>query len=296
MGRLIDLVFYDTPSGKVNVTESKSVSGSGRAVLCIHGFCCDSRIFNYAAAKLNDAGYDVHCIDLPGHGMSEGLRGDLDFEEALKSISIIISEIRKKSSKIFILAHSMGSTFALWYVHNFRSTVDGMILLSPYIRIPGIKRSDAEPSAGAFLYLLLGRIIFPKKRVDIRKVLPGYARIGGSQYARMVEEQNANFDYSFRYMIDVIAQRNSKLNKPSDIEVPVLILYGLQDRNVYPRVSEEFFKLLKCSDKSIKSVDCNHWFYDAIFYSQSEEYSDSDRKKLIGSIIEWMDSISTKPS
>ena len=280
----------------MNVTQTRSIRGTGRAVLCIHGFCCDSRIFNYAADKLKDAGYDVHCIDLPGHGMSEGCKGDLDFEESLKSIGNIISEIRKKSSKVFILAHSMGSSFALWYAHKFRSSVDGMILLSPYIRIQGIKRSDAEPSVGAFLYLLLGRIFFPRKRVDIRKVLPGYAIIGGSQYARMVEEEKANFDYSFRYMIDVIAQRNSKLGALSDIEAPVLIVYGLRDRNVYPRVSEEFFKLLKCNDKSIKSLDCNHWFYDAIFYSQSREYSDSDRKMFVDSVTEWMDSISTKPS
>jgi pimeloyl-ACP methyl ester carboxylesterase len=182
----------------------------------------------------------------------------------------------------------MGSTFALWYAHLFRKSVDGLILLSPYIRIKGIKRSDAEPSPLAFIYLLVGRLFSPGSRVDIRKVLPGYARIGGSQYARMTENNEVNFLYSFRYLIDIVAQRNSELVDLADVEVPILILYGTKDRNVYPQVSEEFFKLLKPADKTINSLDCNHWFYDAIFYTQSEEYREDDRRLFISAIASWL--------
>jgi len=269
-------------------------SGSKLSVLCIHGFCCDARIFKYASEQLVKAGYNVYNIDLPGHGMSPGRRGDLDFDACLESINVVVAEIRKSSSRVFILAHSMGSTFALWYAHRYKNSIDGLVLLTPYIRIPGIKRSDAEPSPGAFLYLLLGRIFSPKKQIDIRKVLSGYARIGGSQYARMAVEEKVNFEYSFRYLIDIVAQRNSKLKKLSDIQVPVFILYGLQDRNVYPQVSEEFFKLLNSADKKIKSLDCNHWFYDAIFFSQSQEYSEGERRKFIDSVTEWMKSTMDK--
>jgi alpha-beta hydrolase superfamily lysophospholipase len=289
-----ELPTYLTPSGKLNVIELATPKNGDRAILCIHGFCCDGSIFKYAADKLVAAGYDVYCVDLPGHGLSDGPRGDLEFDSCLRSIEKIVSEIRRKSSKVFLLAHSMGSTFALWYARQFRNSIDGLVLLSPYVRIPGIKRSDAEPGAAAFLYLFFGRVLCPKKRVDIRKVLPGYVRIGGSQYARMVKLERVNFEYSFRYLIDIVARRNGKLAELADIQVPVFIVYGLQDRNVYPQVSEEFFKLLKCSEKQIASFDCNHWFYDAVFYSQAEEYGERERTKFIGSIIEWMESISLK--
>ncbi|MGH9879497.1 MAG: alpha/beta hydrolase [Nitrososphaerales archaeon] len=283
------MTFFETPSGKLNVIQLLAPRGSELSVLCIHGFCCDGRIFRYASERLVEAGYNVYCIDLPGHGMSSGPRGDLDFDACLESIGVVVAEIRKSSSRVFILAHSMGSTFALWYAHRFRDSIDGLVLLTPYIRIPGIKRSDAEPSPAAFLYLLLGRVFSPKKQIDIRNVLPGYARIGGSQYARMVEEENVNFEYSFRYLIDIVAQRNSKLAELSDIQVPVFILYGLKDRNVYPQVSEEFFKLLK-SEKKINSLACNHWFYDAIFYSQSQEYGEGERRRFIDLVTDWMKS------
>ncbi len=268
--------------------EIPGVGSRGDAILCIHGFCCSASIFEYAGKLLSQAGYDIYSIDLPGHGRSSGKRGDLDFEACLQSINQVVLEIKKKSSRVFILAHSMGSTFALWYANLFRKSVDGLILLSPYIRIKGIKRSDAEPSPLAFIYLLAGRLFAPGSRVDIRKVLPGYVLIGGSQYARMTKNSEVIFHYSFRYLIDIVAQRNSKLKDLADIEVPVLIMYGTKDRNVYPQVSEEFSKILKSPNKTVKSLDCNHWFYDAIFYTQSEEYPEDDSKRFVLAIVSWL--------
>jgi alpha-beta hydrolase superfamily lysophospholipase len=282
------LVYYETVSGRINVIEIPSSKPIGHAVLCIHGICCDARIFAYAGAKLSQAGYDVYCMDLPGHGESDGKRGDLDFDSCIKSIDKIVSELRKKSSKVFILAHSFGSTFALWYAHLFKDSIDGVILFAPYVRIGSKKRSDAEPSSSTFLYLLLGRLFAPYKRVNFGKILPGYVKIGGSQLPRMAQDSKLTFDYSFRYLVDIVAKRNSRLAELSDINVPVLILHGSIDRNVYLNVSEEFFKLLRTKNKEIKVFDCNHWFYDAIFFSQSPEYSEQDRVRLVSSIVEWL--------
>jgi alpha-beta hydrolase superfamily lysophospholipase len=226
-------------------------------------------------------------MDLPGHGKSDGPRGDLDFDACLKSINQIIMELKKTSPRVFILAHSMGSTFALWYAHLFDS-IDGLILIAPYVRIGGIKRSEAEPSSMAFIRLLLGRLFVPRKRVSVAKILPGYVKIGGSQLTRMVQDRELNFEYSYRYFIDVIARRNSKVDKLANVKVPVLILQGSMDRNVYPAVSEEFFKMLRTNKKEIKVFECGHWFYDALFYSQSAEYSEEDRTKFISSMVEWL--------
>jgi lysophospholipase len=283
------LVLFETVSGRINVIETLSAKPNGDAVLCIHGFPCDARIFAYAGDKLSQAGYNIFSMDLPGHGKSDGKRGDLDFVACLKSMNQIIAELRKKSPRVFILTHSMGSTFALWYAHLFNS-VDGLILTAPYVRIGGIKRSDAEPNFVAFIQLLLGRLFVPYRRVSVAKILPGYIKIGGSQMIRMAQDRELNFEYSYRYFIDVIARRNSKLKELADIKVPVLILQGSKDRNVYPQVSEEFFKLLHTRDKEIKVFDCDHWFYDAMFYTQTTEYAEEDRMKFISSIASWLGS------
>jgi alpha-beta hydrolase superfamily lysophospholipase len=229
-------------------------------------------------------------MDLPGHGRSDGEKGDLDFETCLKSIDQIVRELKKRSSKVFLFAHSMGSTFALWYARS-SNLVDGLILMAPYVRIGGMKRSDAEPSPLAFVILLLGRLIAPSKKVDITKALPNYVRIGGGEVAHMMQDPDLNFKYSYRYLIDIVTRRNSRIAELSDVNIPVLILHGLKDRNVYPKVSEEFFKLLHTRNKEIKMFDCDHWFYDAIFYKQDSKYAEEERMKFISSIAGWLGSL-----
>jgi dipeptidyl aminopeptidase/acylaminoacyl peptidase len=84
------------------------------------------------------------------------------------------------------------------------------------------------------------------------------------------------------------------LSNLSDVNIPVLMAYGLKDRNVYPQVSEHFFNILKSKDKQIVSFDCNHWFYDAIFFSQSDEYSEGDRQAFLKRIVDWLGGQSEK--
>ncbi len=287
------MTFYETASGKINVIETLSKEPKNDTVLCIHGLCCDARIFTYIGIKLSEAGYNVASMDLPGHGRSDGEKGDLDFDMCIKSIDQIVRDLKKRSSRVFLLAHSMGSTFALWYAHLFKSSIDGLILLCPYIRVRNMKRRfDAEPNTIQSLLLLLGRIFVPSKRLDITKAFPTYVRIGGDRVAWMMKDPIINFRYSYRYLVDVITVKNNKLAELSDVgDLPVLLLHGKEDRNVYLQVSEEFFKLLRTKRKNIEIFDCDHWFYDAIFYIQSSTYTEESRMKFISSLVTWMRSL-----
>jgi alpha-beta hydrolase superfamily lysophospholipase len=279
---------YQTASGRINVIEFLSSKPVNDTILCIHGTPSDARIFNYVGAKLSQAGYNVMSMDLPGHGSSEGQRGDLDFEKCLQSINQIVVDIKKKS-RVFIMAHSMGSTFALWYAHLFKNSIDGLIILCPYIRIAKIKRSDADPSVSTFLYLLLRRIFTPQSTVDFTRVVPKYVEASGEEFAKMVRNKMVNLQYSYRYLVDVMASRNSKVAELADISDPVFLLHGQRDRNVYSKVSEEYLKLLRSPKKELKIFDCDHWFYDALYFDQeSPTYSEESRERFVSSIIDWI--------
>jgi lysophospholipase len=288
------LTFYETASGKINVIEIPTKKPeSDTTVLCIHGLCCDARIFTYIGTKLSETGYNVASIDLPGHGRSDGEKGDLDFDTCIKSMDQIVKELKKRSSRIFLLAHSMGSTFALWYAHLFKGSISGLILLSPYIRVRNMKRRfDAEPNTVESLLLLLGRIFTPHKRIDITKAFPTYVRIGGDRVAWMMKDPIINFQYSYRYLVDIVTLRNNHLTELSDVgDAPVLLLHGKEDRNVYLRVSKEFFKLLRTEKKDLIIFDCDHWFYDAMFYVQSSKYTEESRMQFISSLVTWIRSL-----
>ena len=288
------MTFYQTVHGKINVIEFLSQKPSSYTILCIHGSPSDARVFTYVGKTLSQAGYNVASMDLPGHGGSDGPRGDLDFAKCLQAINQIVSELKKKS-KVIMMSHSMGSTVALWYARSYKNRLDGLIVLCPYIRIKNIKRSDVEPSASTFLYLLFGRIFTPRKTVSITKLLPTYAKISGEEFAEMAQDPTVNLEYSFRYFVDVMAGRNSKVTELADIVDPVLLLHGKRDRNVFPQVSEEYIKLLRAPRKDLKIFDCNHWFFDAVAFRQdSQRYPEESRKEFISTIIEWIDSIGTQ--
>jgi alpha-beta hydrolase superfamily lysophospholipase len=284
------MTYYQTASGKINAIEFMSPNSRG-TVLCIHGAPSDARIFTYVGTKLSGLGYNVVSIDLPGHGKSEGPRGDLDFAACLRSINQIVTEIKKKS-RVFIMAHSMGSTFALWYAHSFKNSISGLIILCPYIRINGIKRSDTEPGMLTFLYMLARRMLTPRSTADITKLLPRYAEVSGEEFADAMRKKIVNPRYSYRFMIDIMAMANSKIAELADIAEPVLLLHGQRDRNVYPQVSEQYLKLLKSQKKDLKVFDCDHWFYDALYFDQnSGRYTEEARMKVISTIQSWLASI-----
>jgi pimeloyl-ACP methyl ester carboxylesterase len=294
------VTFYNTESGRINAIEFRSTKPTSDTLLCIHGFCCDARIFTYAGRKLSSLGYDVVSIDLPGHGMSDGEKGDLDFETCIKSIHQIITQLKKTSQKVFILSHSMGCIFALWYAHRFEASIDGLILLSPFVRAPNMKkRYDAEPNSLELLLIFLARIFTPNKCVNVIEQFPKYVRAGGDEFLLMMKDPLINFSYSYRFLIDIFAVKSGKVSKLSNVggDIPVFILHGRNDRVMYPQVSDEFFKLLRTSRKEKRIFDCDHWFYDAIFYDQSLlGHGEESRLQIISAISDWLKTHAALPA
>ena len=283
------MTLIETSSGKINIIKYSSPTPSNKIVLCIHGFCCDARIFDYLGKTLSNDGFDVYSIDLPGHGKSCGEKGDLDFDKCLESIHEVVTKL-KGTSKLFILAHSMGCTHALWYAHTFKKSIDGLILFAPYVRIPSMKkRSEVEPSNTRFLYFLLRKILTPGTKILATKELPNFLKIGGPEIEQMLNDKSLNFYYTYRYIVNVLALRNTAISALSDVDVPLLILHGKKDRNVFSEVSVQFCNLAKSVDKKINVLDCDHWFNHCMFYSQDDNrYSEESRKQITNLVKDWI--------
>ena len=285
------MTLLETSKGKINIIKYSSPIPSDKIILCIHGFCCDARIFDYLGKTMTNNGFDVYSIDLPGHGESYGEKGDTNFDDCLESLHDVITKL-KGTSKLFILSHSMGCTYALWYAHTFKKSIDGLILFAPYVRIPSIKkRSEIEPSNARFLYFLLRKMTTPTTKILATQELPNFLKVGGVEIEQMLNDKSLNFHYTYRYIVDVLALRNTKVSSMSDTIVPLLILHGKKDRNVFSEVGVQFCNMANSVDKKINVLDCDHWFNHCMFYSQNDNrYSEESRTQITNLVKDWISS------
>ncbi|HKZ43018.1 MAG TPA: alpha/beta hydrolase, partial [Candidatus Hodarchaeales archaeon] len=103
------------------------------------------------------------------------------------------------------------------------------------------------------------------------------------------KDPEINFHYCYRFIVDIIAARNSKVKELSDIDAPVLLLHGVNDKHVYSIVSKEFYELIRSKDKKVEFFDCDHWFFRSVFYNQDDpRYSEKDRIAVLGAIANWL--------
>lgn len=105
-------------------------------VLLIHGFAEHAGRYGEVAQALNRIGLDVFAVELPGHGKSEGRRGDVssfdDFLLALDGLLESLSPEARERPRV-VVAHSMGGLIALRWLETRGLRPNCMVLSAPWL-------------------------------------------------------------------------------------------------------------------------------------------------------------------
>ncbi len=264
----------------------------GSLILCIHGLAGDSRIFGYLASKLSDLGHDIYAADLPGYGNSDGEKGDVAFDTTMQALHDVVTWISNKhgNQKIFLLGFSLGGLHALWYASLHQEMLNGIIALAPHLRITRVKRDPrSEPSRRLFFKALIRYFVTPSNKDNLSKAVPSaFGELAGDEWVYMMKDPTCDFNYSYRYIFNVLIGKAEKVDALYKIKIPILILHGSKDWNVVPEQSEVFLNRVDSNDRELKIFDCDHWFYHTLFYKQESKYSEVDRMNVVKTIIEWI--------
>ncbi|MHA1724334.1 MAG: alpha/beta fold hydrolase [Promethearchaeota archaeon] len=196
--------------------EWKPASESKTGILIFHGITAYSELYGEMLAKpLIDAGYSAFGLDLRGHGLSEGIRGDYPSKERLiKDLCEVISFIKEQKEKLIILGHSLGVISAVIALYNCKDKIDGLILLSAGRRVrEGVYKN---PGLLKTLKILFTSLIFPSKPVIT------YYRDGITG----LDDPLRNFTYTLRFMRILNAK---EVKFPENVDIPVLVGIGDQD-------------------------------------------------------------------
>ncbi|MBK7891540.1 MAG: alpha/beta hydrolase [Bdellovibrionales bacterium] len=122
-------------SPSLKTMASARTSRSQVAVVMFPGLYSDSSQFRVLAAKLDERGYFVMHVSLPGHwGQTERgseVRSDDWIEESRRAIKIA----HVMAKKVVVLGHSMGGMLSINAALTPEFRVDGLIAMEPAVRV-----------------------------------------------------------------------------------------------------------------------------------------------------------------
>jgi len=244
-----------TSDGKTLFIRAWKAKDKARAsVLIFHGITGYSGPYGpMVAENLSASGYDVYGLDLRGHGLSDGRRGDYPSRERfVEDLDSAVALARSKSSKLILLGHSLGALAAIAAINSKPEPVDGLVILSAARRI----RTGVYPKtkAGALLRTLFGvAILRGTPVIEYRR--PGQLGLDDPLFTF---KYSARF-YTVLYGVGALAvtrmMRAGLLDSPNlrfnrKLSVPLLLGVGDQDELFPVEGVKEFHDEIECDDKS----------------------------------------------
>jgi len=228
------------------------------SVLIFHGITGYSGPYGpIVAEQLAAAGYEVFGLDLRGHGLSDGRRGDYPSGERLRSdIAETLALVKSNSDTLVVMGHSLGALPAIVATKDHPEEVGGLVIVSAAKRIrTGVY---PKPSTGAMLKTLIG--------VGILRGTPliEYRREGQLG----INDPLFNSKYSARFYtvlygtgaLRVMRMLGSGMIDSPNVEfggklrVPLFVAVGEHDELFSPDGVREFCDGIDCDDKEFHVI------------------------------------------
>jgi len=101
------------------------IQGQGTPILMIHGSMSTHRVWDKQRVLAKK--YALLFLDLPGHGQSESLEGDITVQRFSGIVAQLVQEIGHKG--VFVMGHSLGGAIALQLALDHASLLGGLVLV-----------------------------------------------------------------------------------------------------------------------------------------------------------------------
>ncbi|MEC5405238.1 lysophospholipase [Paraburkholderia sp. MPAMCS5] len=252
--------------------------GTPRAVVALlHGLAEHAGRYAALAGRLNAAGIELLAVDLRGHGHAPGKRASIErFDDYLLDAQTLLDAAAPTHAPLFLMGHSMGGAVAALYA---------------------IERLDAigQPLSGLILSspaLAPGRDV-PRWMLTLSQVIsrlwPGFPamKIDASLLSRLQAVVDANRNDPLVHHGAIPARTGAELllamarieRGRAALRLPLLVYHGTADKLTEPQGSRDFGEHAGSPDKTLR-------LYDGSYH---ETMNDSDRERVIGDLIEWID-------
>ena len=205
-------------------------------IILIHGIGEHIQRYNYWADLFVKEGIGLAGVDLPGHGLSDGRRGNIKSYALLgEMIDILLKSCNNTfpGIPVYIYGHSLGGGIVLDYLLRRNPKVKAAIVTSPWLRLA------YEPSRNK---LLLASIM--------KNLLPGLVQSSDLIVSYISHDENVIEKYKTDPLVHgkisvslfhgAMTAAKYSLAHASELKVPTLLLHGSDDMIMSPEGSKEF--------------------------------------------------------
>ena len=236
-------------------------------VLIVHGGGEHSARYDHVAARMVEAGLDVHGFDWVGHGGSGGTRWHIDLYDTYHDdLAERIADTRHPDRPLVLYGHSMGGLISLGYCLTRPDLPDFLVATSPWLE-------TAAPPLLRAVVPVLARIA-PKLRLD--------GGLKGEQLARDPSVAEAYFSDPLVETKITAAWGAASLREQAsvraglkDLKVPVFVVHGGLDTIAHPRASAPLGDLPDSERRLFPSL-------------QHETHNEPEGPEIIAAVIEWL--------
>jgi acylglycerol lipase len=254
-------------------SQSWRSTNSVAVVVVVHGYAEHSGRYQWAALKLVDRGFAFYTFDLRGHGRSLGARNIMpSFDDYLADLATFLERVKLKepNKPIFLFGHSMGGTIAALFAIRQKPLISGLILSSAILVNRDISTLLLRTT------ILVGHLLpkFPILSLDSQmisrnpKVIKIYEADSLVYHGRMPA----------RTLLGIIRAIVEIQSRANELELPLLILHGTEDRLVSIEGSKILYSYVSSKDKSIE-------LYDGLYH---ELLNEPERVQILSDIELWL--------
>ncbi len=266
--------FIKRPDGANIYVQSWFPEETKAYFLIAHGLGEHGERYAHMADFFNQKQIGVVAPDFRGHGRTPGKRGHINsLTNVVNDLDAVRQHILQTNGQkpVILFGHSMGGLIACRYLLDYQQNLRAAILSAPAI---GIK---AEPPA------------WQKKLVSaLASLLPSMTLNNGLDAAWLSHDQHVVQAYrddplvhpkiSLRLFLEMDQNGKQCLNRAGDIKLPVMLIYGGQDRIIDSAKAHAAFEQLSNSNKTEFVVqDAYH-----------EVHNEPDHIKEFEAIWKWL--------
>lgn len=245
-------------------------------VLLVHGLGEHCQRYEHLGKFLNQAGYALSSMDLPGHGKSEGIRGHINSFDTYQDAVLGLYQRTKDlypGRPIVLLGHSMGGLIAARLLLNHQDKFAAAMLSGAAIQSP------QEPPAWQVTIIKTIAKLFPRTKMlalDASCVSRDPAVVDNYMNDPLVSQEKLSAQFLVR-MTDGMEECKRDASK---ITLPLLVMHGGGDVMTAPEGSKLFVDSVSSDDKQLK-------IYDGLYH---EIFNEPEAESIFGEMVAWMKS------